>query len=362
MGCGALLRVPRTEKAKPMSGASQLGAYILPGGVSDPCAGLVQAQSSEALGLGTVWLGERIDTKDFPSLLGALSQITTRVQLGVGVTPMNLRHPMVLASTGQTLQALSHGRFRMGFGKSAAWRWEGYGYPKPTIAGMLDFATILRGLWAGETVSYNGPAGRFSNIRLPQRVTEPPPPLYLAAIGPKTLAMAGAFYDGVILHPFLTPQGVRKSVKIVRDAARAARRAPEVVNIVATVVVAPDLSEKESALAINARAAGYFQIGGLGDLLVQANDWDPAALTNYRNDPRLTALCGKPADKFLSRDELIALTSVFPGDWIPSSSASGSSARCAAILRDYLSAGADEILVHGSTAEHLAGVVGAFGS
>lgn len=65
---------------------------------------------------------------------------------------MNVRHPLVLVSAGQTLQALSGGRFRMGFGKSADWRWLGYGINEPTIASMRDVAMLLRRLWAGETI------------------------------------------------------------------------------------------------------------------------------------------------------------------------------------------------------------------
>ena len=68
---------------------------------------------------------------------------------------------MVLASMGQTMQALTGGRFMLGFGRSAAWRWRAYGVPAPTNASLADSAGILRRLWAGQTVSYDGPAGSF---------------------------------------------------------------------------------------------------------------------------------------------------------------------------------------------------------
>jgi 5,10-methylenetetrahydromethanopterin reductase len=338
----------------------QLSAYILPGGVKDPRKGVEEARTAEEIGVGGVWLGERLDTKDFPAILGACSQVTRRIQLGVGITPMNLRHPMVLASAGQTLQALAEGRFRFGFGRSADWRWQGYGYAAPTLASMRDVAGILRRLWAGETVSYEGPAGSFPNIRLPQITGREPPPLYLAAVGAKTLALAGSSFDGVILHPFLTVEAVAESARIVRAAAAGAGRDPAVVRVVATVVSAPDLSPQDAALAIHARGAGYFQVNGLGDALVAANGWDAARLQAYRNDPRLLALGGKTADKHMSRAELIELTEVLPSHWIPSSSASGTSAEVVAVYRRYLTAGADEVLTHGVTVEDLSGVARAF--
>lgn len=335
---------------------SQLSCYLMPGGGSDPRQALDQARTAESVGLGALWLGERFDAKDFPSILGAVSQVTDRIGLGVGITPMNVRHPLVLASAGQTLQALTGERFRLGFGKSADWRWRGYGISEPTIASMRDVASILRRLWAGETVSYEGPAGNFPSIRLPTLLGLKPPPLYLAAVGPKTLHMAGAVFDGVILHPFLTPSAVAESVAIIRNGAQEAGRDPQTVKVVAAVVAAPDLSEEETRLAIHARGAGYFQVNGLGDMLVKANGWRVDDIVAYRNHPDLLALGGKPADKALSREALIRLTDAMPADWIPSSSASGTAANVVGKLRDYAAVGADEILIHGSTADKLAGV------
>src|SRR6202034_2542568 len=175
-----------------------LGSYVLPGGVSDPRPVVEQARAAEAIGLGTAWIGERYDTKDLPSLAGALSQTTTRIRIGAAVTQTGVRHPMVLASMGQTLQALSGGRFVLGIGRSAPWRWRNYGVRAPTLASLGDTADILRRLWAGETVRYEGPAGRFPQLRLPQRPDVGPPPLLIAAVGPKTLALAGRCFDGVI--------------------------------------------------------------------------------------------------------------------------------------------------------------------
>ena len=339
---------------------SEISSYILPGGVKDPCDGLRQARLAEDIGLGGVWLGERFDTKDFPSILGACSQVTDKLTLGVGITPMNVRHPMVLASAGQTLQALTRGRFRYGFGRSAEWRWKNYGYPAPTLASMRDVAGILKRLWAGEAVSYDGPAGVFPQLKLPQITGLKPPPLYLAAIGPKTLALAGEAFDGVILHPFLTPEAVAESAGIIRAAAEKAGRDPRSVRVVATIVSAPDMSPEDAELAINSRGAGYLEVKGLGDAIVASNKWDPKALEDYRNDPRLKALGGKTADKHMTRGELIELTRMLPGHWIPSSSASGTSAEVAAVYRTFLEAGADEIMVHGATADNLSDVVSNF--
>ena len=157
----------------------RLGCYVLPGGVPDPRPGLQQAQVAEHLGFGTAWLSERYDTKDLPALASAIGQVTSRIGIAAGITHPGLRHPMVLASMGQTLQALTDERFALGFGRSAAWRWQAYGVAAPTLRSLGDTADILRRLWAGETVAYDGPLGRFPALRLAQRADVQPPPVLL---------------------------------------------------------------------------------------------------------------------------------------------------------------------------------------
>jgi probable F420-dependent oxidoreductase len=333
---------------------------VLPGATRSPRQAIGQARAAEALGLGTVWIGERYDTKDLPSLAGALSQATDGTRIGAGITHVGTRHPMVLASMAQTLQDLSGGRFLLGFGRSASWRWRAYGLAGPTSRALVDTADVLRRLWAGETVTYKGPAGHFPELRLGERPDVPPPPVLLAAVGPRTLAVAGRAFDGVILHPFLTPDAVARSVAAVRAAAHAAGRDAAALRCYATVVVAPDRAAGDVAVAVGARAAGYLQVEGLGDALVAANGWDPAELARYRSQPALTRLAGRSAARTLSRDEMVALGRTLPEHWLPSSSAVGDAAACARRLDEYLDAGADELVLHGGTAEDLGALVAAF--
>jgi 5,10-methylenetetrahydromethanopterin reductase len=332
----------------------RLGAYVLPGAAHDPASGIDQARATERMGFGTAWIGERYDTKDLGALAGALSQVTRRVQIAAGITHPYLRHPMVLASMGQTLQALTAGRFRLGFGRSASWRWAAYGQPSPTLAALTDIAGILRRLWDGQTVEYDGPLGRFPQLRLPVVLDAAPPPLLLAAIGPKTLALAGRCYDGVILHPLLTPEAVRRSADIVRAGAQEAGRDPDSIRCYATVLCAPEVSPGERQLAIEARAAGYLSLPGLGDSLAAINGWDKADLARYRGQRVLVDLGGKPADKFLSRAELITLCEGMPSSWLSSCTAAGTLKQVSSVLADYLAAGADDLILHGVVGERLA--------
>ncbi len=328
--------------------ADILNSYILPGRVSDPREGLDQARLGEKLGLGGIVLSERWESKELGSVMGALTQATERVRLVAGLTHFGTRHPLVQAGMGASMQMLSGGRFVLGFGRAVPPLFRKLGIPVLNNAAMADYAGILRKLWAGETVSYHGPAGEFPEMALAQPCPNPPP-IILGAVGPKTLALAGAHFDGLLLHPFLTAQGVARSVGIVRDAARAAGRDPAAVRIYATVVTAPDtLTQDERANILEARAVSYFMHREVGLPIVTMNGWDEAPM-NRLVETGLSRLEYGQEDVGEARRQMAAAVDMLPHEWLETGAASGSVARCADRLRDYLDAGADEILLHGTT-------------
>jgi 5,10-methylenetetrahydromethanopterin reductase len=337
-----------------------LGAYALPGRVADPRPGIEQARAGEALGLGSIWVEERWEKKEIGATLGALTQTTARVKLVAGMTHFGTRHPIVLAGMASTLQALSDNRFILGFGRSVALIWRNLGIQVPVNAAMSDYARILRALWAGETVSYDGPAGRYPNMHLPE-LPELPPPLILAAIGPKTLALAGQHFDGVVLHPFLTPEGVAHSGAIVRKAAEEAGRDPAAVKIYAEVLVAPDATEAEIFAAVKMRAVTYFTVRDLGAQLIAMNGWDAAPMERLLADPRFLNIEGQKVTQIELRERMKEAIDILPAHWMEQGAAAGSPHAAAQRLLAYRSAGADEIVLHGTATDRLGPLVRAYG-
>ncbi|HEY3850855.1 MAG TPA: TIGR03857 family LLM class F420-dependent oxidoreductase [Steroidobacteraceae bacterium] len=336
-----------------------LGAYALPGRIADPRPGLQQAVTGEALGLGSIWVAERWEKKEIAATLGALSQRTQRIKLVAGMTHFGTRHPIVLAGMAATLQALSGNRFVLGFGRSVAFLWKNLGVPVPVNAAMADYAKILRSLWAGETVSYDGPAGRYPHMRMPE-LPDVPPPLLLAAIGPKTLALAGEHFDGVVLHPFLSAEGVQRSAAIVRAAAEAAGRDPASVKVYAEVVVAPDASEADILSAVSMRAVTYFTIRDLGGQLVAMNGWDAAPLERLLADSRYVNIEGQKGTHEELRAKMKEAVDLLPPQWLEEGAAAGTAQSVARRLLEYRSAGADEIVLHGTTTDRLGPLVSAY--
>jgi probable F420-dependent oxidoreductase len=348
----------RPEPTSSDGDSTRLGAYILPGRVRDPRPAVAQARAAEEAGLDSVWLSERWGTKDLGVIAGAVGQATGRVRIASGITQFLIRNPAVLASLAMTAQGLTDGRFVLGFGRSVPALYRALGLPAVTNQIMTDYADMMRRLMRGEKVSYDGPAGRFPALRLADLPDAPPPPMMLAAIGPKTLALAGAHFDGAILHPFLTPEAVARATELVRAGAEQAGRDPSAVQICATVVTASGLPPEEEAAVVGGRAVTYFQIPGFGEQLAEANGWNTRALEQLRAHPHLVGIKGA-ADSVRTRDELTEAATALPPEWITSASAVGTPEQCAERLAAYRAAGADELLLHGSTPDQLGPVVAA---
>jgi probable F420-dependent oxidoreductase len=237
------------------------------------------------------------------------------------------------------MQAITGGRFRIGFGRAIPQKWHDYGLAVPTIRSFADLGQILRRLWAGETVVYDGPLGSYRNLRLETVAEAAPPPLLLAAVGPRMLELAGASFDGVILHPFLTADAIRRSADAARRACAASGRDPEAFTVVGAVVVAVDADAGEQERIVAARALRYLRAPGLGESLTAANKWDDAPLAAMRV-------------RGTSRDP----SSVVPGEWLSASAATGDADAVRGRLSEYFEAGLDEIILHGTTARELDGV------
>src|SRR6266852_9332593 len=194
---------------------------------------------AEEAGFESLWVTERYFHEETFSLLGFLAAATQRIKLGVGVVNPYTRNPALLAMASATLDRISGGRFLLGLGRS----------DKPVIQGRMgipygdsrstleEAATLIRSLFSGERIS--AAAGRFklNGARLATTPLQQKLPIYLAAIGAKGLRLAGAVADGVLLNAYVPPAYVRYAVQEIREAARAAGRDPQAIDIACMLVV-----------------------------------------------------------------------------------------------------------------------------
>lgn len=154
-------------------------------------------------GMDAIWLGEAL--YDIFTVYGALSQVTRRLRLAVSVATW-ARTPPLMSVCASTLDALAPGRMILGLGTMPKFRNEqhhGISYHRP-VARMREYLTLMRLLWTalpGAPIDFEG---EFYTIRRYERWSAPESPslrVYLGAVGPKMLELAGELADGVILHP-----------------------------------------------------------------------------------------------------------------------------------------------------------------
>jgi alkanesulfonate monooxygenase SsuD/methylene tetrahydromethanopterin reductase-like flavin-dependent oxidoreductase (luciferase family) len=144
--------------------------------------------------------------------MGALAAGTRSAELFSSIMGWT-RTPVTTALGGLTMQELSGGRYRMGFGTMPrAWSedWHGIEAARP-LARMRDFVAAVRSASTsalGEPRSHHGDFYRFDGYERPSPSRPQPPPIYLAATRPRMAELAAEIADGVIFNLINSPEWI----------------------------------------------------------------------------------------------------------------------------------------------------------
>ena len=228
------------------------------------------SREAARLGYESVWTPEGPGYDAFQVCLNrwAASRDESPAGLGTGisVSPVALRTPLSLAMSGGTLSALTGGKFTLGIGSGGLHRRSGrrpFGLPDVSaIEAMREYVTTVRALVRGETVTVDGTVAKLSGIRLG---IQPPPntPVFLGALGPRMLQLAGESADGAALN-WCSAERVAWSREQVSAAAEAAGRDPSEVKLAEYIRVCVDEDEDAARLAVAKATLGY-AMGPRGD-------------------------------------------------------------------------------------------------
>jgi probable F420-dependent oxidoreductase len=319
--------------------------------------GLEDARLAERLGLRRAFLSERLDIKDAGAFLGGAAAVTTRLEVGTGALAVPSRDPRVTASLGATMHAAYGPRFVLGLGRTEP---QFMSYGQVTFQHLTDYVDILRRLWRGETVHYDGPAGRFDGIALRDTYDGPAPQVWSCILGGPVAARAAArAFDGVILTPFLLPEAVERTVGYIREECEKIGRDPAEVRVCHPIVTAPELDDYETRLLAHARAVTYFQMPSFAKALSAFNGWDgEGLLAKFAEHEQLRGVAS--ADQSFHRKDLLGPASLIPDSWMEQTCGIGSVAACVKTLQDFRDAGADELALYGSYPEQNAALIAAW--
>jgi F420-dependent oxidoreductase-like protein len=235
---------------------------------------LALAREADRLGYDVCWAAEAYGS-DAPTVLAWVAAQTTRIDVGSAVMQIPARTPAMTAMTAATLDILSGGRFRLGLGVSGpqvSEGWHGVRFDRP-LERTREYVDVVRMALARERVEYAGrhvvlplPDGPGKALRLTVRPVQERIPLYLAAVGPRNLELAGEIADGW-LAIFFSPDHAEAHLDALRVGARRAGRGTDAdplagFDVVASAPVVVDDDLDRAASALRANAALY--VGGMG--------------------------------------------------------------------------------------------------
>jgi 5,10-methylenetetrahydromethanopterin reductase len=280
------------------------------------------AAAAEQAGFSAVFVAE--GHGDALGLCHPVIAATSRVRVGTAITNAALRPPVLAAKTAAQLDHAADGRFILGLGVANTVMNTRFGLaPFAPLPMVEEYVAVIRTVLT-QAPGYDGQLFRTGAVPLDSPPVRTDLPVYLAALGPRMLALAGRIADGVILN-LMTPALAGQAASQVRAAAREAGRDPASVEIACVLHCA--LSDDAAAAAAAARA------------MVLRYVMHPAA-------PRLFGEAGGDVDLRGVRKLVLAGDRAGAAAQVPQQVADGFVARgdatqCAARVDEYRAAGVD---------------------
>jgi probable F420-dependent oxidoreductase len=216
------------------------------------------AREGERLGYTDAWSFEA-DGLDCFTPLAAVAT-ATRLRLGTAIANVFTRGPATLAMSAAGVADLAPGRFCLGIGAGSqpiVEAWNGGRFVRPATR-VREMTHVLRAAFAGERVVFRGKTLSVDGFRL-GRPPARPIPIYVAALRPGMLQVAGEVGDGVILN-WLAATDVPRVVALVREAAARAGRDPDAVEITARLLVNVDPPGGEADVGVRRHVTAYLNV------------------------------------------------------------------------------------------------------
>jgi len=165
---------------------------------------LALAQAAEAAGFDQLWVSNDLFLRSDLVILAAVAQATQRLEIGTGILNPYTINPAEIAMFAATMDELSGNRFNLGIAAGAGefLKWVGLEQEKP-LAATRETILAVRRLLAGERVDMQGEFLRWTEEAYLRFQAPRVTPIYVGAMGPKMLRLAGELADGVL--PLLFP-------------------------------------------------------------------------------------------------------------------------------------------------------------
>jgi probable F420-dependent oxidoreductase len=286
------------------------------------------ASRAEALGFESVWIAETGGPDPFV-LAGTVAQVTTRARIGLAVSPVYFRTPATIAAASGTVAQLAPGRFILGVGSSShamVENWHGLPFERP-VSRVRETVAVVRAMLAGEKTDFTGKTLSSKGFRL----LVPPPspvPIYVGALRPPMLRLAGEVGDGVVVNLF-PASALPAMLRQVAVGARRAGKEPAGLECVCRHQVLVTDDRERAREIFRAGLAGYFATPVYNKFL---------AWYGFEEEAALVAEGFRQRDRALTRrgmtDRVVDSLSIF-----------GSPEECRARVAEYAGAGVTTAII-----------------
>jgi 5,10-methylenetetrahydromethanopterin reductase len=213
------------------------------------------ARLAEDAGMESLWMSDHLCFRD--SLTTAMALLASTEKIKVAAAPMSpySRSPIITAMAIATMEEFAPGRViaSPGTGNAAALNEAGIDSPRP-LKTMREYVAVLRQYLDGETVNFAGEMLRVNGARLglvPARTI----PMYLTAVRPRMLRLAGEIGDGVLLSGGCSPGYIARCVEEIKNGA--AKNGGAWKGDVAGFVTASVSSDRREAIEANKLFLAY---------------------------------------------------------------------------------------------------------
>lgn len=332
----------------------ELGINLGYWGAGNDAENLALAREADRAGYSVAWAAEAYGS-DAATVLSWIAAQTEHIDVGSAVFQIPGRTPANTAMTSATLDTLSQGRFRLGLGVSGpqvSEGWHGVRFDKP-LKRTREYVDIVRKALARERLTYEGefftlplPDGPGKALTLTVHPVRDHLPIYLAAVGPKNLELAGEIADGW-LAIFFAPESSADLLSNISTGRAKVGKDLSGFDIVPTVPVV--IGDDLDACAGPIRAYAALYIGGMGSR--EKNFYNAlASRMGYEQE------AAQIQDLYLSRDYAGAAAAV-PMEFIDRTALIGSPERIRDRLAAFAEAGVTTLTVavySGSLEERLA--------
>jgi len=234
---------------------------------------IAKIQEAERLGYASVWTAEAYGS-DAVAPAAWIAARTEKIHVGTGIMQIPARTPAMTAMTAMTLDGLSGGRFRLGLGVSGPQvveGWHGQAFGKP-LAKTREYVEVVRAILKREKpVEFHGEyydipykGADATGLGKPLRSIlhgRADMPIYLAAVGPKNVALAGEIADGWI-PIFFSPRRASMFREWLAEGFKARGGAPARFDVMPMVAVVVGDDAAACRAVVKPRLALY--VGGMG--------------------------------------------------------------------------------------------------